>query len=261
LDVVVNRIVGDTLKIGLGPAIAVIGLVVGYYYFRANNRRKRILLDMRYLPLIASPLEAEAGFEVTVYQRVVQDPHVCEFKIENIGRKDVSSKDFDAEEPLQLKTGATVVTAMAIPESDAFSSLSYAAGGDTVEIEPTIFPVGKQFRARVLVDGKPEMKLHRSTLVDTDIVAGTTLRSRIARRAIFYAWLISAVGAATAAISAWVIVGIITRIKAITPPNSHNVVDTSTIVASGLAVIISATAVVGSIILVRKRDSAKPAWD
>ena len=51
----------EVAKIALGPALAAIGLIVGYYYFSVGRRRKRILFDSNVSRLIASKVDSAHG--------------------------------------------------------------------------------------------------------------------------------------------------------------------------------------------------------
>lgn len=188
-DVVNVLPVGDALKIGLGPAIAVIGIIATFYYFYVSNKRKKVLIDERWTRLIASRIDdAKDRFEITFDKQIVQDPYLFELKVVNIGRKDVASKDFDGDTPVTIKLKTRIVAPMEMPESDEFAFLGYMCADDEVQIEPTILPVDRQFRARILVDGKPDPTLPTGHLLDTDIIAGEALRSRIrSRRRRFFA--------------------------------------------------------------------------
>lgn len=156
----------EILKYGVSWAIAIAFGLLSMYYFLHNKRRKQIQADVSFERLMSSVPD---GLSVSYNGTTVRDPYVLSLAVSNIGKKDVSSKDFDQEEPILFETGSTIVALL----GDQDSRIRIAEeSASLVEIAAGKIGADSRFRIRVLTDGEPKVKLVANPMIDVDIVKG-----------------------------------------------------------------------------------------
>jgi hypothetical protein len=169
----------QVLQIVLASTIGLLAVIAGYYYFAHNKRRKQLLFDNRRTKLIALPMgHGSEKIEVIYDGHRVNDPYIVDLLFGNIGDKDIGSKDFDGDRPLEVAIGAKIVAQMQYPQENAVLGLNCELGEQEVRILPSLFAVSQVHRTRLLVDGKPALEIVENRLLDTDIISGLMRRKR-----------------------------------------------------------------------------------
>lgn len=167
----------EYLKYGVGWVIGILGAIASYYYFFSNNRRKTLGLQIGSSSLIAINLDAREELEVRFKDRQIVDPYIVILNITNLGSKDITSKDFDADKPLVFHFDASIVARMQA-SIDNEANMSFGPDGHSVLLLPAKIAAGTECGARFLVDGIPNFSLEASPLIDTDIVVGQSRRTQ-----------------------------------------------------------------------------------
>ena len=172
----------ELLKWAIACLIAVASVTVTVFIFLYNNRRKKLEIDTRVESLIVARLGRQEQLEVRFNDRLVSSPYIIDFTAANIGHKDITSKDFDSDQPLKVNLGAEVVALLRIQENDQGRTLLADTLAGTLLVMPAKLQVGVRHQVRLLVDGQPEIDIDDNhPLIDTDVVIGADLRSREAR--------------------------------------------------------------------------------
>lgn len=147
--------------------VTVLGICATFYYFRYNNRPKRLAFGVVVSKLIQDDDVSAPQHQIVVVhdEKSVTDPHLVAILLTNIGNKDIGTDDFDGKKPLCVDIGANVV-AILKPGSQTVDA---KVENQKLLIEPTMLPRNKEFAVKLLVDGSPEVALEEHRLLDTDI--------------------------------------------------------------------------------------------
>jgi len=102
----------------------------------------------------------------------LSNPYIISLRIENVGRKDIRSSDFDQGRPLLFHINASIVTMLGAAISTEMRPESFRLGrtnrGDVVEVGPALFKKNGFIAVDLLTDGKP-MLVCESPLIDVTI--------------------------------------------------------------------------------------------
>lgn len=149
--------------------IALIGLLAGYYYFRTQNRRNKLIISSTFQPLIAASADSKLAnsFEVTYEGKTVARPHMAIVTISNPGPKDIQSDHFDQSRPISISLDATVVAAG--PSESSPVALKNEIAGDSIRIGPDLITKGSFHALSMIVDGTPDLRLTEAPLVNCDV--------------------------------------------------------------------------------------------
>ncbi|MGV0628568.1 hypothetical protein [Mycobacteroides chelonae] len=162
--------------------IALGALVAGVYYFLYNKRRKTLELDANVTSLLASAATPREELEIRFKEQVVRDPHILDFHIRNAGPKDISTKDFDAEKPLQIKCDFTIVSRLEVLGAEDAPMVVVGEDSRSLLLMPYKIGAGCRYQMRALVDGKARLKIQDDPLIDTNVVFGIPQRIKEYRR-------------------------------------------------------------------------------
>ncbi|CAM3629470.1 hypothetical protein TSOC111612_06385 [Tsukamurella ocularis] len=158
----------EFLKFGMGPIIAIVAVLASLYYFIHNKKRKKISLEVRTQALMQpAARKHDDNLRMTFNDTLVTDPHIVEITIRNTGHKDVSSKDFDGDDPVTFTVSAPIVADL--PNSDLPSKIVTDKEAGKILVHPRKIAVREEIQTRFLVDGVPKIELENSPLLDTDI--------------------------------------------------------------------------------------------
>ncbi len=165
----------------VGPAVGVLGLVAGLYYFLANRKPKRLSYYVRSSqPLLTSSTPHEAvKLEVLVAGKRVTNPVTSVVRIENSGKVEIEEEDH--KETLSLDFGAVQVlsvSAVTGPQQWKFDLSAVVTerepGNVSIRLPATLFNPGDYVDVQVLTDGKtPVGPVLRGRLKGTTLLAGT----------------------------------------------------------------------------------------
>lgn len=160
---------GDTVIALAALGVAVVGIPIAVLATRRwGNRRAKVDLSFRSLPLI--PEGVHAGLLALSYRDfVVNNPHLVEVVIINVGPRDVSSSAFDSGKSITIafdKTfyGVTGIAGGLLLTSPAVGMTAPAV----VSIAPVLLKRGESWRFTAVLEGAPEIVVD-SPLVDTDL--------------------------------------------------------------------------------------------
>ncbi|WP_156765946.1 hypothetical protein [Mycobacterium sp. E342] len=177
----------DIAKIA-GLVLTTVGLIAGFLYFRAGRQRKKILFDTRSLKLITAELNDEQNkLEIVYGHRRLDQPYAVDVELTNIGHSDIGAKDFDGDGALQISIGAEIISRMQL-ETSNITKLNFDETEQSINVKPAKFGRNQVHRARILVDGKPEVTIgEQHPLLNTDIIttAGLLARYRPRGRQLF----------------------------------------------------------------------------
>jgi hypothetical protein len=156
----------DWIKIAVGPALAIIGLVAGFYYFHANRRRTTV----RFLVVaqrIISSKAAHGSLEVAYDGKTIKDPYLINIEILNTGPKDVRSKDFDQDAPLRVEIGVPIIT-LIVDKAAKPNPINVSIDEEAIEIGPALLRKDERHTINAIVDGKPAPEVN-ANLADADV--------------------------------------------------------------------------------------------
>jgi hypothetical protein len=143
--------------------VAVIAIVLGFYFFRASRSRTQLRYDVVVERIFATGSTAK----ITIDDKPVAEPHEVRLWLQPVGNTDITSRAFDDETALTLSLGAPLATT---PTSgDTSLQCIGAPGDDRVMVPKQMFKCGSLIYASMIVDGEPRPKLHGG-LADVDII-------------------------------------------------------------------------------------------
>ncbi|MFD2792757.1 hypothetical protein ACFS27_04255 [Promicromonospora vindobonensis] len=142
---------------------------------RYGARRGRLAIEWAVNPLVSSTtVDLDVSFQGTI----VSDPHVLTVAIRNIGAIDISSKAFDAEQPLALGIDGlegSTVRIVAVGSDNAHAAMVGAQ--PTVLLPPQLIKRGNRLTITVVTDGRVSSLTYSDVLENVDVeIAGATSR-------------------------------------------------------------------------------------
>jgi len=167
----------DTLAV-VGILVGVAAIVVGVFAARRwGTRRRRVLLNWTATPLIPPEPLNHAGrsdLKITYRGIEVDDPHLVEFSLKNLGPSDISSETFDHGEAFVIHMNAKMygLTALSHPNSTISSTIGLDG---VVKLGPELFRQGQEWMVSAVVEGIPELTFD-NPLIDTDVISGPQRR-------------------------------------------------------------------------------------
>jgi hypothetical protein len=161
-------------------ALAVLALGVTVYQWHAGAPARQITYSM-YGPVLLLPqheitlskgvLKINYDFEDERGLVSVTDPYLITLRTESKSRRDISSKEFDANKPLVFDLGTRIVARVGESSSEG-TDTSYedavTIGERTVEINPCLIRNGPIFSLDLLLSGSPDLT-HHSPLIDVKV--------------------------------------------------------------------------------------------
>jgi hypothetical protein len=171
----------ELLKVLVGPLLSATAIAFSYYSFVFNKRRKGLDLDAVPSRLIAAGVEPghDDKLAITYDGKTLTDPYTIDILLANVGQKDITSKDFDADKPLVINMGAEIRAPMRAPAAERGVPLDPDVIGGTIVIKPRLFSIREAHVARILVNGTPTISLSEKVLIDTDIHTDATLEREV----------------------------------------------------------------------------------
>lgn len=170
----------EFVKYGVGWIIAIVFGAAGIYYFLYNRRRKKVELNASWSSITVTLMRDNDALKVLFDDVEVGDPFIYALAVTNIGHKDISSKDFDADKPWRVNVGAKVVARLEISDEQPDKAFEIDPDDDRfIQLKPVKIAVGETLRIRVLVDGEPDSDYGDNPLIDTDMVRGFLERARV----------------------------------------------------------------------------------
>jgi hypothetical protein len=138
---------------------------------RYGVRRGRLAIEWAVNPLVSSTtVDLDVSFQGTI----VSDPHVLTVAIRNIGAIDISSRAFDAEQPLALGIDGlegSTVRIVAVGSDNAHAAMVGAQ--PTVLLPPQLIKRGNRLTITVVTDGMVASLKYGDVLENVDVeVAG-----------------------------------------------------------------------------------------
>ena len=144
-------------------------------------------VEARTTGVIASKARGHDEVIVTFNDRKLTDAHIVDLAFINDGHKDISSKDFDAEKPLKIELGATLIGRLRSSGGDQPEIFQLDTESNQVLVMPTKVAVRGRHHVRLLVEGEPSIALGSNPLLDTDASLGTPDRKRGPRKVLVLA--------------------------------------------------------------------------
>jgi hypothetical protein len=120
----------ELLKWSIGVLLAVTSIGVAVMIFRYNNQRKNLEIHTRCENLFVARVGQIDPIEVRYKGRLVENPYIIDFGVTNVGHKDIASKDFDSEMPLQVGIESEVIALMRADSEDRQFSHILQVGED-----------------------------------------------------------------------------------------------------------------------------------
>jgi hypothetical protein len=115
---------------------------------------------------------AFSDLEITHNGVKLSDPYIISLRIENIGRRDIRSSDFDQDRPLVFYMNASIVTMLGAAISAEMQPESFRLSrgnrGDVVEVGPALFKKNGFIAVDLLTDGRPVV-VCESPLIDVSV--------------------------------------------------------------------------------------------
>ncbi|VBA57638.1 hypothetical protein LAUMK191_04108 [Mycobacterium attenuatum] len=160
----------ELLKWVIGILLTLGSIVATIMIYRYTNRRKQLQIHTRIENLFVARVGPKDPLELRYEGRLVQNPYIIDFAASNTGHKDIASKDFDSEKPLQVGIHAEVIARMRIPQSGSSQILQVSDDSRSVLLQPSKIAKGAHYHIRLLVAGKPRIVIPEDhPLIDTDI--------------------------------------------------------------------------------------------
>jgi hypothetical protein len=167
----------------IGIVVTAIAILVGALAARRwGTRRRRVLFEYGSTPLIPQVqlgAKAREYLKVTYRDFEVDEPHLVDIRLKNLGPSDVSTSHFDAGKPIELHLKCKLygVTENSVPDSVLLPAIGSL---DPILLQPRLFKKEESWSISAIVSGNPTPTLV-STLVDTDIVDGPTYAQELAK--------------------------------------------------------------------------------
>jgi hypothetical protein len=181
----------------IGWLIAIAAIVANAIYFFYNKRRKKLVVNAIGKNLLLARIGSHDQLEVKFNDRLVRNPYIVDFSATNVGPKDIASKDFDADKPLEVHLDTEVIARLQIREDDRAPMLQIGDDSRTLLVTPARLAVGTRYQIRLLVDGSPTFSVDDHPLIDTDVVFGVVERKRESKKLRRLLWINGAVLTAT----------------------------------------------------------------
>ncbi|MCA0158332.1 hypothetical protein LB823_19210 [Tsukamurella sp. M9C] len=168
----------EFLKYGVGWILAVTAIAASGYYFVYGKRRKKVEVDVQARGLVLASAKDHGELSVGFNGKAVVNPYVIDFSVRNVGHKDISTKDFDADGSLSFDVGAEIVASLLASGGVDGDRVAAGEGEKQIRVTPGKIATGQAFRARVLVDGEPSIAMAQNPLIDTDLVLAEVQRAK-----------------------------------------------------------------------------------
>ncbi|HEY0260908.1 MAG TPA: hypothetical protein VGC18_13775 [Lacisediminihabitans sp.] len=150
--------------------VAIAGIVVAVFATRRwGNRRGKLDLTFRSIPLI--PEGVRPGLlQLSFRDFVVENPHLVEISLVNVGPRDIASAFFDGGRPISIAFNQTFYGLTGVEGGAAL--FSPALGADApdaiVRITPLLLKRGESWNFTAVLAGVPEIDVD-CPLIDTDL--------------------------------------------------------------------------------------------
>ena len=116
-----------------------------------------------------------AGLRIIYDDNMVSNPYIVTLNVENRGRRDIASMDYDQGKPLIFDMGARIMTAEVISES--VDSPLIGVEDNQVRLGPSLIRRGLQLRLSLLTDGLPNVS-YQSPLINVEVREDTYRKTR-----------------------------------------------------------------------------------
>jgi hypothetical protein len=169
---------GDVLGI-IAIVVAVIAILVGVLAARRwGTKKRRLLVTYSASPLIPSlPSEAHETVQVTYKDIPVENPHLLEISIQNIGPVDVTTDDFDARRHAVFKLNCKIY-GLVSSTRPGFTSCSPVGSEGLIEISPLLLKCKESCEITAITSGMPDVEPD-FPLINTEIVDRPTLAAEL----------------------------------------------------------------------------------
>ncbi|MFB9444212.1 hypothetical protein Dvina_26490 [Dactylosporangium vinaceum] len=159
--------------------IALLALAVGalgvWYARRAlfPPKRRLAFYSLPPAPLLSGDAASAAGISVSHERQVLNDPHLVTISVENTGRHDVSSAQFDGGRPITIDLDSPIKAILKVSTTPHGGTYRHSVSGRSLSIGPDLLKVGSLLTVQALTEGRPAIeKLEdRATghLLDVDL--------------------------------------------------------------------------------------------
>lgn len=164
----------DTFWAATGVVVALVVGVAGVYVaYRAALPKRRLVYSFGSSALIQRHQRTVSTQELSIYLggRPLIDPHLVSLRLENTGRLDISSAQFDQGGSLRVDFGLPVVelvSAVAEPPG-AYGLMPNDWGAEGVTIPPGRLGRGEAITYTLLVEGDPSRYQFTHPLIDVTV--------------------------------------------------------------------------------------------
>lgn len=163
---------GETFNI-VTVAVAVFALLVGLagaVYQRRSvlpPKRRLTITAQRPTPLLSNESPVK-GLSVRYNDTIIKTPHVVTLTIENTGKHDLSSAQFDQDRPVLIDLSAQIIKVLDIYKGPDGAGPKWTEHGSKIEIGPDLIRRGQRLEMQILTDGRPDVSCH-GHLIDTKL--------------------------------------------------------------------------------------------
>ena len=171
---------GDKLTIA-AIVVAVIAIAAGIWAARRyGNRRGVVLFTYDSTQLIPDlPFSAKDLLKVEYRDIPVDNPHLLNLRLQNVGPRDIASDNFDAGRPVTIKTNCKFYGFVNL--SHPKQTVGRAMGSDgEIDFMPTLMKKAEVWEASAIISGAPKIEID-APLIDVNVLDRKTFDAKVAR--------------------------------------------------------------------------------
>lgn len=165
----------ETFWAAAAVAVAVgAGIVGAYATLRAAFPKRRMVYSFTSSALVQRHQRNVSSNVLHIYlgTRELADPRLVSLRLENPGRRDISSVQFDQGTPMRVTLGLPIVELVSMaaepPGNPGLNDVALE-GNSAVSIRPGLLKAGAAITYTFLVDGEPSQYSLSASLVEVDL--------------------------------------------------------------------------------------------